>query len=67
MMRLMCGSCSPLVAAQVPGAAAVGYPSGELSVAAVKRVKALSRARRASFLAAERGEHGPFPKFREEL
>ena len=56
-----------MVAAQVPGAAAVGYPSGELSVAAVKRVKALSRARRAFVAAAERGEHGPFPKFRDEL
>ena len=63
----MCGSCSPLVAAQVPGAAAVGYPSGELSVAAVNRVKALSRARRAFVTAMERGEHGPFQWFRDEL
>ena len=50
----------------VPGAASVGYPSGELSVAAVNCVKALSRARRAFVAAAERGEHA-FPKFRDEL
>ena len=56
-----------MVAAQVPGAAAVGYPSGELSVAAVNRVKALSRARRAFVAAMERGEHGPFQWFRDEL